>query len=426
MIGSSAIRGFQALSAVGSDGATASYLVSARRGVKRRNLLDFRFCSRFVAEEDQVEQSSLIAVAGLLAVLAVWLWRGEVARRRAEARQAALQDVTLRLAEAQQAATGRLDQLSQSSAAELAQLRQAVQERLDAVARQMGESLQQSATRTALSLGEISKHLTVIDQAQQNIKELSGQVVGLQNILDNKQARGAFGEVQLRDLVQSALPAAAYEFQFSLGNGRRVDCLIRLPQPPGSIGIDAKFPLESYRQLRDAKTELALKQAQAAFRQAIHKHVTDIAERYIVAGETAESALMFLPSEAIYAELHANFPDAVERSHRANVWIVSPNTLMATLHTVRAVLKDARMREQADLIQQEVQRMVADVRRLDQRVGKLQQHFNQVQEDVRQIGISTGKIQNRADRIERVELQEVADEPADDSQMPQRNLEILR
>lgn len=356
-----------------------------------------------------MDQGLLIVLGAVLllaAVMGLWLWRAEASRRADAARTGELHALAQQLAQAQAASTGRLDQMAAASAAELAEVRRSVQERLDVVSKQMGESLTQSATRTAQSLGEITKHLTVIDQAQQNIKELSGQVVGLQNILDNKQARGAFGEVQLHDLVAAILPPQAFEMQASLGNGRRVDCLIKLANPPGPICIDAKFPLESYHALRAAETDLEAKQAQAGFRQAIQKHVNDIAERYIVPGETAESALMFLPSEAVYAELHANFADAVERSYRAKVWIVSPTTLMALLNTVRAVLKDARMREQADLIQQEVAKMLTDVKRLGTRVEKLQTHFGQAEKDLKDIDISTTKILKQATRIENVELED--------------------
>ncbi|MEQ9643641.1 MAG: DNA recombination protein RmuC [Alphaproteobacteria bacterium] len=360
-----------------------------------------------------MDEQLLIILGALLllaATVGLWLWRAEAARRADAARTSELHTLARELAQAQAASAGRLDQMAAASAAELAEVRRAVQERLDVVSKQMGESLTQSSTRTAQSLGEITKHLTVIDQAQQNIKELSGQVVGLQNILDNKQARGAFGELQLNDLVAAILPPHAFEMQAGLGNNRRVDCLIKLANPPGPICIDAKFPLEAYHALRAAETELEAKQAQAGFRQAIQKHVADIAERYILPGETADSALMFLPSEAVYAELHANFPDAVERSYRAKVWIVSPTTLMALLNTVRAVLKDARMREQADLIQHEVQKMLADVQRLEKRVDNLQTHFDQAEKDVKQIGITTDKILKRARQIENVEL---ADEPLD-------------
>ena len=318
----------------------------------------------------------------------------------------ALAATTATLVTAQADLGGRLSQMSEQSAAERAELLRTLQERLDGVSKRMGESLEKSATKTASSLGELGKHLNVIDQAQKNISDLAGQVVGLQDILDNKQTRGAFGEVQLENLVTSILPPSAYDFQASLSNQRRVDCLIQLPQPPGPIAVDAKFPLESYHALRNAEDDTQLKAAQRAFRTAIRKHVKDIQERYILPGETADSALMFLPSEAVYAELHANFPETVEQSYRARVWIVSPTTLMATLNTVRAVLKDARMREQAGVIQIEVQKLLDDVRRLDDRTQKLQSHFGQAGKDLELIATSTKKITHRAEKIEDVQLAE--------------------
>ncbi len=316
---------------------------------------------------------------------------------------------------------GRLSQMSEQSAAERAELLRTLHDRLDGVSKRMGESLEKSATKTASSLGELGKHLNVIDQAQKNISDLAGQVVGLQDILDNKQTRGAFGEVQLENLVTSILPPSAYDFQASLSNQRRVDCLIQLPQPPGPIAIDAKFPLESYHALHNAEDDNQLKAAQRAFRTAIRKHVKDIQERYILPGETADSALMFLPSEAVYAELHANFPETVEQSYRARVWIVSPTTLMATLNTVRAVLKDARMREQAGVIQTEVQKLLDDVRRLDDRTQKLQSHFGQAGKDLELIATSTKKITHRAEKIEDVQLAETeADMLESESQEQER------
>jgi DNA recombination protein RmuC len=227
-------------------------------------------------------------------------------------------------------------------------------------------------------------------------------------VLSNKQARGAFGEVQLNDLVQNALPPQAYEFQSTLSSGARVDCLLHLPNPPGSIAIDAKFPLESYSALRAvaAGDSAALQLAQRGFQQAIRKHIADIRDKYIVPGETAESALMFLPSEAVYAELHANFTGLVEESYRARVWIVSPTTMMATLNTVRAVLKDVRMREQAGEIQKMVGMILADVKRLDDRVDNLKRHFSQTEKDLRDIDISTTQITKRGQRILDVDLGE--------------------
>ena len=353
-----------------------------------------------------------VAAVAVGAVLIVGR-RDAQARQTAEARISQLGDAAAALAAAQQEIGGRLSQLAEQNAAERAELTRSLQERLDGVSKRMGDSLEQSSSKTAASLGELRKHLNVIDDAQKNITELTGQVIGLQDILDNKQARGAFGEVQLQDLVGAILPPSAYAFQAPLGNGRRVDCLVRLPQPPGPICIDSKFPLESYHALHAAQDETAEKRAQRDFRTAIQKHINDIRERYIVAGETADSALMFLPSEAVYAELHANFADLVELSYRARVWIVSPTTLMATLNTVRAVLKDARMREAAGVIQAQVQLLLDDVRRLDDRVDNLKRHHMQSEKDLKDIGISTGKIINRAEKIEDLQLDDDTDDTAE-------------
>ncbi len=320
--------------------------------------------------------------------------------------------------------SGRISQLTETLAVTQAQTAERFQaqeraigklleERLGDLSKKVGERLQEQATKNQTTLGALGERLAVIDQAQKNITELSSQVVGLQDILANKQARGAFGEVQLSDIVTSILPPSAYSFQTTIGENRRVDCLLHLPNPPGSIAIDSKFPLESYQALRDAKDDAASLQARRAFVADVRKHVKDIAERYIVAGETAESALMFLPSEAVYAELHANFRNVVEDSYKARVWIVSPTTLMATLNTVRAVLKDVRMREQAGVIQAEVQKMMLDVNRLDERVDKLQRHFQQADRDIRDIRTSADKITKRGERIEELQLEDAEEDTAE-------------
>ena len=370
---------------------------------------------------DSLDPTLILLLAGGAALLALALafWLALRDRRgsgeaEAQAReQAALTAEKLMAAQAELA--GRLSQLAESQAAAQARLAQqmqaqerqlskSVEERLADVTRRVGESLEKSSTQATQSLTELKERLAVIDAAQKNITELSTQVVGLQDILSNKQARGAFGEVQLENLVQAVLPPNAYQFQAQIGDGRRVDCLLILPNPPGPIGIDAKFPLEGYRALQNAPDDAARNVARKALGASVLKHVRDIRDRYIVPGETADSALMFLPSEAIYAELHANLGDVVEQSYREKVWIVSPTTLMATLNTVRAVLKDARMREQAHIIQREVQLLGTDVGRLDERVEKLQTHFNQAGEDIRQIRISTDKVTKRAGRIEELQL----------------------
>lgn len=351
----------------------------------------------------------ILGAAGLLLVLiltGMGLMLRALSRRRAE--DAAAQANALMQAQAQTQTLashiaqlgGRLTQLAEGQS----HMARQVEERLDKVSQRMGASLEQSAEKTALTMASLQERLALIDQAQKNITELSGQVVGLQDILANKQARGAFGEIQMADIVTAALPPSAYSFQTTMGNGKRADCLVVLPNPPGPIVVDAKFPLESYSALRNAADDAARAQAERGFRTDVLHHVKAIAERYIIPGETAESALMFLPSEAVYAELHANFRDVVEKSYQRRVWIVSPTTLMATLNTVRAVLKDARMREQAGVIQKEVLELIGDVTRLQDRVDKLKTHFTQAEGDIRQIDISTGKIVRRAERIEEVQL----------------------
>ena len=293
-----------------------------------------------------------------------------------------------------------------------AHLNRTMEERLEAVSKRLGDGLSEHSQRTGDVIKQVHERLAVIDSAQKNLTDLSDQVMGLQSILSNKQARGAFGEVQLNDLVSDVLPPSAYEFQATLSNSKRADCLLKLPNPPGPIVIDSKFPLESYLALRDADGDDERKVALRAFGTDVMNHVRAIADKYIVPGETAESALMFLPSEAVYAELHASLPDVVEKSYRARVWIVSPTTLMATLNTVRAVLKDAHMREQAGVIQAEVLKLLEDVLRLDKRVGNLQNHFTQAQKDIGEIQTSSGKIARRAEKIEDIQLQD--ETPAED------------
>jgi DNA recombination protein RmuC len=343
-------------------------------------------------EEPMIVALAVVAVL-LLVALAVVLVRGEQARAKADANLHHLAETSERLASAQAELMGRMGQSQNDT-----------NQRLESLTQRLGEGLNNQTEKTGESLLKLQERLAVIDAAQKNITDLSQQVVGLQDILSNKQARGAFGELQLNDLVRAILPPSAYSFQARLSNGRVADCLLVLPNPPGPIVIDAKFPLESFRALSASDDEDTRRRAARDFGAAIIKHVHDVRDRYIVPGETAESALMFLPSEAVYAELHANHADIVDRSFRARVWIVSPTTLMATLNTVRAVLKDVRMREQAGVIQDEVHKMMGDVGRLDKRVENLQRHFSQADNDVREIRTSAGKIISRGERIEEVQL----------------------
>ncbi|MEM6578767.1 MAG: DNA recombination protein RmuC [Pseudomonadota bacterium] len=361
---------------------------------------------------------AVLAGAGVLLCLALLLILG-LSAARAAARSAraieplahqmgALGSRVQALGEGQERLAGGLHHVSEAQAQSQTAMLQLMEKRLAEVSLQMNDNLQGSARRTAQSLGELQQRLTAIDKAQDNITKLSGDVLSLQDILSNKQTRGAFGEIQLTDIVSKALPKDSYDLQATLSNGRRVDCLIHLPNPPGPICIDSKFPLEPYEALRNAATDRDLNTAAQALRTALRKHIKDIAERYVIEGETADGALMFLPSEAVYAELHANFPEIVREGFAARVWIVSPTTCMATLNTMRAILKDARMREQAGAIRRELGLLFADVERLGTRVENLDRHFGQASKDIADIKISADKAGRRAKRLDNFDFEELA------------------
>jgi DNA recombination protein RmuC len=342
----------------------------------------------------------VVLAAAASALAAVFAMRG---RQRGGAE---FEAGVMRLASQQAELAGRLSAMADAQAKAQGELARTLNERLDQVGHRVGTSIEETSAKTVETLGNLAARLAIIDEAQKNITDLSSQVVGLQDILANKQARGAFGEVQLQDIVKNALPPSAYAFQVTLNGGTRADCLIHLPNPPGSIAIDAKFPLDAYHLLRNAKDDGERALAQRQFRADLLKHVSDISGKYIVPGETAESALMFLPSEAVYAELHANFSDVVTKSYQARVWIVSPTTLMATLNTVRAVLKDVEMRKQAGVIQKYVGLLLQDVGRLGGRVESLEKHFQQAEKDIRDIRTSADQITKRGEKIHDVELGE--------------------
>lgn len=312
---------------------------------------------------------------------------------------------------------GRMSQIVESQETQRAQLLESLQTqeramtglletRLTEVSKRLSDGLDQTTTRTVHTMTDIQKRLAVIDAAQKNINDLSSQMMGLQDILSNKQARGAFGQARMESLVELVLPPTVFEYQCKLSNGKLVDCLIKLPNPPGAIGIDAKFPLEGYKLLQAAQTEAERNEARRRFTMDVLKHVTDIRDKYIIPGETAEFALLFVPSDSINVELQSNFDNVVDQAYRARVIITSPGTLWAVLTAIRAVLRNARILEEAHRIQKEVQFLAQDVDRLDTRVDKLQSHFNQAVEDVRQIRISTDKVSKRAEQIESIELQE--------------------
>jgi DNA recombination protein RmuC len=322
------------------------------------------------------------------------------ALKRAPA-QAPLADPRLDGVIAQQ---GAISERFQQTIEAQAQLQRTLSERLDALNKRLGDSLHESAEKTAATLGSIGERLNVIDEAQKNISALSGQVVSLQEILSNKQARGAFAQTRMEDIVRDGLPPSLYEFQFTLSNRNRPDCVIRIPGASALLVIDSKFPLECFESLRRAATDDERKAAAQRVRADVLKHVSDISGKYLIPGETQTPALMFVPSESIYAELHDGFSDVIQKAHRAQIVVVSPNILMLAVNTIQTVMKDARMREQASQIQKEVALLVKDVERLGERVGKLQSHFGQVEGDIRNIVTSTDKILSRGDKIEKVEL----------------------
>ncbi len=339
----------------------------------------------------------VIGCAALL-VLAVVLWR---ARHSAQPHSAAMAE----LAQRQTDAAMRLETMIRMLGDRQSQLQHAVNERLDTVSHRLGDSIQKTTQNTTENLQKLHERLAVIDTAQKNITELATQVTSLQSVLANKQSRGAFGQGRMEIIVRDGLPKDCYAFQHTLTNKMRPDCVVFLPDNRPLI-IDAKFPLEAISAYRDCKGDDERRQAAARVRQDMTKHITDIAEKYLIPGETQDLALMFVPSESVYAELHEGFDDVVQKAFNAKVVIVSPSLLMIAIHVIQQIQKDARMREAAGQIQAEVGRLIDDVSRMHERVLKLQGHFNQANEDVRQIVVSAEKIEKRGARIAEVELEE--------------------
>ena len=366
--------------------------------------------------------SMVFLVLGL--VLAVLIWWISTLRKSGQSNGLAEQEMSLlvkqlqALSDGQERLSGGLHHVSEANAKAQTNMLALMEQRLAQVQQQLSENMHGSARRTAQSLGDLQQRLATIDKAQENITKLSGDVLSLQDILSNKQTRGAFGEIQLHDIVIKALPQDSFTMQATLSNGRRADCIIHLPNPPGPIAIDSKFPLEAYEAMRRASTEADLSGAARQFRTALRKHIKDISEKYIIEGETADGALMFLPSEAVYAEIHANFPDLVRESFAARVWIVSPTTCMATLNTMRAILKDARMRAQAGSIRRELGLLYQDVDRLGTRVENLDRHFGQAAKDLSEIKISSEKAGRRARRLDNFDFEELAPSEAEPPLMP--------
>jgi DNA recombination protein RmuC len=337
----------------------------------------------------------VVLLAGGMAALAYMLFR----RPSAEGEDRKLGE----LARLQAETSGRLQAMGESLAGRQAELARVLSERLDSVSTRLGASLETNTKQTVDRLQNLHERLVVIDHAQKNLTELSSNVTSLRDVLANKQSRGAFGQASMEAIVQDRMPKGFYEFQYTLTNNTRPDCVIFLPDKRPMV-IDAKFPLEAVTALRDARSEDERKAAAQRIRQDVAKHVTDIAGKYLIPGETQDLALMFVPSESVYAELHDGFDDVVQKAYRARVVIVSPSLLMLAIQVMQQILKDARMREAADQIRTEVARMMEDLGRLRERVLKLQQHHTQTGDDLRQILISSEKIEKRATRIEELEF----------------------
>lgn len=360
----------------------------------------------------------LLCVAGfaafLLLTLAILLIVG-MARRAEEKADRTSQAFQLdaELAELK----GRLQTVAEISVSRQSELTRSINERLDHVTHRLGQNLTENSRKTTESLSKLNERLAVIDTAQKNITELSSNVVTLQEILSNKQQRGAFGQGRMEAIIEDSLPKGAYTFQATLSNNMRPDCLIHLPNAPALV-IDAKFPLEGFETLREARTDVAKKQAVAQVRQDVGTHIKAIAERYLIPGETQDQALMFVPSESIYAELHETFPGLLQQAHRARIVIVSPNMLMLAVQTMQAIMKDVQMREQAGLIQKEVAYLMEDVGRLHDRVLKLQTHFGQASKDIELVLTSSEKITSRSRKIETLDFDETGKEIEARAKMP--------
>jgi DNA recombination protein RmuC len=349
----------------------------------------------------------VIVLAGL-ALLASLVVIAVRALRRHDAEAADKQLVELARLQAETAV--RIEGMRDLLAGRQAELHRAVNERLDSVSHHLNQSMTTSRQHTVESLQKLNERLVVIDNAQRNITDLASQVTSLQGVLTNKQQRGAFGQGRMELIVQDALPKGCYEFQLTLSNKSRPDCAVFLPDRRPLV-IDAKFPLEAITAFREAKSDEERKQAAARLRQDLGRHVGTIADKYLIPGETQDLALMFVPSESIYADLHDDFDDIVQKAFRSKVVIVSPSLLMLAIQVVQQIQRDARMREAADQIHAEVGHLMDDLKRLHERVAKLQQHFGQANEDVRQILISAEKIERRGTRIQEVEF-EGEDRPA--------------
>jgi DNA recombination protein RmuC len=336
-----------------------------------------------------------LAVLALLALAIALIVHMRGRRREASAHELQLAELKVRL-----------QTFAEISVTRHGDLARAVNERLDRMTHKVGTDLNETSRKTHESIAKLNERLAVIDTAQKNLTDLSTNMVSLQEILANKQARGAFGQMRMETIVQDGLPKGAYTFQATLSNGKRPDCLLHMPNTKAGVVIDAKFPLEGFEAFRTARAAEGKKEAARRVRVDVGRHVEAMAERYFIAGETQDTAILFVPSEAIYADLCEHFSDLVQKAHRARIVICAPNMLMLAVQTMQAILKDVQMREQAHLIQREVAKLMDDMGRFRERVLDLQRHFGQANQDIEKILTSSEKIAQRGRRIETLEFEE--------------------
>jgi DNA recombination protein RmuC len=332
-------------------------------------------------------------------------WFEQIIQQNSQQQQAIQEHMLLQMRDIREQINQYMQQQNQSLSLHLQTMTQDTQQHLKTMTDLMQAQLNQGFEKTSATFSDVLKRLVMIDEAQKKISELSNHVVSLQDILVDKRARGAFGEVQLQTLLSNMLPSHHYQLQYTLSNQKRADCLLVLPPPTGNIVIDAKFPLENFQRLMATPQESADRKVyQQQFKQDIQKHIRDIAEKYILPPETGEGALMFIPAEAIFAEIHSHYPELIELSQRLNVWLVSPSTLMAVLTTAKAVLKDDATRQQVHIIQKHLHALAQDFQRFDKRMDKLSKHIDQAHQDMNEVQISAKKITQQFQRIESADL----------------------
>ena len=371
----------------------------------------------FILAGNPVRLLDVLLVGGaaallMLVIVSIILIRTSKARVAdaavATERQREMDDKMAELNRASAELAGRMQTVAEVLGSRQSDLARLVTERLDSVQHRVGQGIEQAARTQGENLGKLNERLAVIDAAQTRLNGLAQEVVGLKDILSNKQARGAYGQGRMEAIVRDGLPPSSYDFQWTLSSRVRPDCVIRLPGDERLLAVDAKFPLEGFTAFREARSDEDRARATTRVRNDLNKHVKDISEKYLIPGETQDLAVLFVPSEAVYADLAEHFDDVVQKAHRARVIIVSPSLLMMAIQVMQAIVRDARVREQAHIIQDEVRRLVDDVRRLRDRVGKLDTHFRQAQEDVTAITTSSDKIAKRGDRIDQMDFAQPA------------------